>query len=131
MQALNRMLGELDDTLLQLTSDAVFRGDAPESLVRRLSDPADYHLGTFTHADGNPLPDGRQPPLRALASHSKGDPETGCVRVDGPAWSYLVTDLHTGEMVATSNGLSPFFSLSLGPGEGKLFRLEPWTIRLP
>ena len=127
VQALNRMLGELDDTLLQLTSDAVFRGDAPESLVRRLSDPEDYHLGAFTHADGTrylmvvnrrcrPWP--RRPRTVTV--------ELDASELNGPAWSYLATDLHTGETAATSNGLSPYFTLSLGPGEGKLFRFEPW-----
>ena len=127
VQALNKTLQELDDTLLQLTSDAVFRGDAPESLVRRLSDPADYHLGAFTHADGArylmvvnrrcaPWP--RRPRTVTV--------ELDASELNGPAWSYLATDLHTGEMVATNNGLYPYFTLSLGPGEGKLFRLEPW-----
>ena len=127
VQALNRMLGELDDTLLQLTSDAVFRGDAPESLVRRLSDPADYHLGAFTHADGTrylmvvnrrctPWP--RRPRMATIQLNS--------TELNGPAFSYLVENLHTGEMVATSNGVSPSFSVSLGPGEGNLFRFEPW-----
>ena len=128
VQALNKMLQELDDTLLQLTSDAVFRGDAPESLVRRLSDPADYHLGTFTHADGTRY-------LMVVNRRCQPSyfprPRTVTVKLDpselnGPAYSYLVRDLHTKEMVATSNGPSPSFSLSLGPGEGKLFRFEPW-----
>ena len=128
VQALNKMLQELDETLLQLTSDAVFRGDAPESLVRRLSDPADYYLGTFTHADGTRY-------LMVVNRRCQPSyfprPRTVTVKLDpselnGPAWSYLVRDLHTKEMVATSNGPSPSFSLSLGPGEGKLFRFEPW-----
>ena len=38
VQSLNRMLQDLDDTLLRLTSDAVFAGDAPASFVQRLSD---------------------------------------------------------------------------------------------
>ncbi len=127
VQALNKMLQELDDTLLQLTSDAVFRGDAPESPVQRLSDPADYHLGAFTHADGRrylmvvnrrcqPYP--RRPRMVTI--------QLDASELDGPTYSYLVRDIHTKEMVATSNGVSPSFSLSLGPGEGKLFRLEPW-----
>lgn len=127
VQALNRMLGELDDTLLQLTSDAVFPGTAPASFVQRLSDPADYHLGTFTHADGTRylmVVNRRcQPwPRRPRVLTVELDPS----ELNGPAWSYLVEDLHTREMAATSNGVSPSFSVSLRPGEGKLFRIEPW-----
>ena len=128
VQALNKMLQELDDTLLQLTSDAVFRGDAPESLVHRLSDPADYHLGTFTHADGTRY---LMVVNRRCETSYFRRPRTLTIKLDpselnGPTYSYLVTDLHTKEMVATGNGPSPYFSLALGPGEGKLFRLEPW-----
>ena len=127
VQAINGMLRELDDTLLQLTSDAVFPGTAPASFVQRLSDPADFHLGTFTHGDGarylmvvnrRCMPW----PRRSRMVTVELDPS----ELNGPAFSYLVGDLHGREIAATSNGLSPSFTLSLGPGEGKLFRIEPW-----
>ena len=126
VQSLNRMLQDLDDTLLRLTSDAVFAGDAPASFVQRLSDPADFHLGTFTHADGDRY-------LMVVNRRCRpSDPPRWVTimlnpsRLNGLNYSYLVEDLHSGEMVATSNGLSASFSVSLAPGEGRLFRLEPW-----
>ena len=123
---LNAMLQKQKDTLLQLTSDAVFSGNAPESFVQRLSDPADFHLGAFTHADGSRY-------LMVVNRRCRpSDPprpvtiRLNLSRLNGLNYSYLVEDLHTGEMVATSNGFSAFFSVSLAPGEGRLFRLEPW-----
>ena len=126
VQSLNATLQDLDDTLLRLTSDAVFAGDAPVSFVQRLSDPVDFHLGTFTHADGSPY-------LMVVNRRCRpGDPPRWVTiflnpsRLQGLNHSYLVEDLHSGEMVATSNGLSASFSVYLAPGEGRLFRLEPW-----
>ena len=127
-QALNKMLQELDDTLLLLTSDAVFPGTAPASIVRRLSDPADCHLGTFTHADGTRylMVVNRRCERSHLPRPRTLTVTLNPVRLNGRTYSYLVGNLHTREMVATSNGPSPSFSLSLRPGEGKLFRIEPW-----
>ena len=50
-EALNAMLDALDDTFLELTSDAVFWGDRPAEFVEALSSNDDYFLGAFTHTD--------------------------------------------------------------------------------
>ena len=46
--------------------------------------------------------------------------------LDGSAYSYLVQDVYSKESVVTNSGASPSFSVELDPGEGKLFRIEPW-----
>ena len=126
VRSLNRMLQDLDDILLQLTSDAVFAGDAPASFVQGLSDPADFHLGSFTHADGSRY-------LMVVNRRCRpSDPPRWVTvmlnpsRLHGLQYSYLVEDIRSGDMVATSNGLSASFSAYLDPGEGRLYRLEPW-----
>ena len=40
--------------------------------------------------------------------------------------SYLVKDMYTREGVATNSRSSPSFTTTLQPGQGKLFRIEPW-----
>ncbi len=128
VQALNGLLQEHDDTLLGLTSDAVFPGRAPDSFVQALSDTSDYHLGTFTHRDGTRylmvvnrrcLPS-RPPDPRRVTIHLKAS------RLSGPAYSYLVRELYGKEIELTGHGDSPSFAASFAPGEGKLFRVEPW-----
>ena len=126
VQALNRMLQEHAERLLQLTSEAVFRGDAPASFVERLSDPADYHLGTFTHRDGTRylmVVNRRCQPSRRLRTVTIGLKASD---LSGPVHSYLVTELYDKEIELTANGPSPSFTASFAPGEGKLFRIEPW-----
>ena len=44
----------------------------------------------------------------------------------GSTYSYLVKDVYSRESVVTNDGASPSFSVDLAPGEGKLFRIEPW-----
>ena len=46
--------------------------------------------------------------------------------LSGPAYSYLVSELYDKEIELTGNGRSPAFTASFAPGEGKLFRIEPW-----
>ncbi len=125
VQALNRMLQEHDDTLLRLASEAVFAGDAPTSFVQGLSDPSDYHLGTFTHADGTRylmVVNRRCQPSRNLRTVTIDlDPS----RLNGPGRPYLVRELYEKDAVVT-NGAFPSVTASFAPGEGKLFRVEPW-----
>ncbi len=128
VQALNGLLQEHDDTLLGLTSDAVFPGRAPASFVQALSDTSDYHLGTFTHRDGTRYlmvvnrrcQPSRPPDPRRVTIHLKAS------RLSGPAYSYLVRELYGKEIELTGHGASPSFAASFAPGEGKLFRIEPW-----
>ena len=125
VQALNRMLQEHAATLLLLTSEAVFPGDAPTSFVRGLSDPADYHLGTFSHADGRRylmvvnrrcLPSRHQRRLTIdLVPSIPG----------GPAHAFLVRELYKKGAAVISGGHSTI-TASFAPGEGKLFVIEPW-----
>ena len=125
VQALNRMLQEYDVTLLLLTSDAVFPGDAPASFVRGLSDPADYHLGTFTHRDGTRylmVVNRRCQPTRRLRTVTI---DLKASQLNGPARPYLVRELYK-KGAALTSGARPALTASLAPGEGKLFRLEPW-----
>ena len=126
VQALNRMLQEHDDTLLELTSEVVFPGDAPASFVESLSDPADYHLGAFTHGDGTRylmVVNRRCQPSRRLRTLTIGLKASD---LSGPVHSYLVRELYDKEIELTGNGPSPSFTASFAPGEGKLFRIEPW-----
>ena len=125
VQALNRMLQEHEDTLLRLASEAVFAGDAPTSFVQGLSDRSDYHLGTFTHADGTRylmVVNRRCQPSRNVRTVTIDlDPS----RLSGPARPYLVRELYEKDAVVT-NGAFPSVTASFAPGEGKLFRVEPW-----
>ncbi len=125
VQALNRVLQDHDDTLLQLTSEAIFPGDAPTSFVRGLSDPSDYHLGTFTHADGTRH-------LMVVNRRCQPSPNLRTVTIDlspsqlsGPARPYLVRELYEKDAVVIS-GAFPSVTASFAPGEGRLFRVEPW-----
>ncbi len=126
VQSLNAMLQELDDTLLRLTSDAVFPGDAPSAFVQGLSDPADFHLGAFTHDDSSRYLMVVNRRCRPSDPPRWVDITLKPSQLNGPDYSYLVEDIRSGEMVATSNGLSASFSAYLDPGEGRLYRLEPW-----
>ena len=126
VQSLNGMLQDLDDILLRLTSDAVFAGDAPESFVQGLSDPADFHLGAFTHEDSSRY-------LMVVNRRCRpSDPPRWVtimlnpVRLHGPQFSYLIEDVQSGELVVTNRGFSVSFSVYLAPGEGRLYRLVPW-----
>ncbi len=128
VQALNEMLEELTGTLLQLTSDEVFSGDSPEGFVFGLSDPTDLHLGTFTHTD-----DSRSRYLMVVNElcQPTSTPRTTTVtldasELDGSDYSYLVKDVYSNESWVTNSGASPSFQVALRPGEGKLFRIEPW-----
>ncbi len=128
--ALNDMLQEVDDTLLQLTSNAVFSGDSPAEFVHAVSvsanyDPSDIHLGVFTHTDGS----------RYLMVVNKrcetADTFATTVTLDAAELNsstppYLVQDVYSKEIVVTNGGASPSFSVELAPGAGKLFRIEPW-----
>ena len=131
-QALNRMLQEHADILLQLTSDAVFPGEAPASFVQGLSDPVDFHLGAFTHGDGTRY--------LMVVNRRCEPPRSGGLRtvtidlkaslLGGPAWSYLVKEVYARRTALTRHGAFPSFSASFEPGEGKLFRVEPWDDRV-
>ena len=130
VKSLNAMLEELDDTLLALTSNAVFAGNAPADFVHRLSDTADYHLGIFTHTDGSRYlmvvnrrcrtTDNRTVTVTLDARQLSGTDYTDYV--------YRMTDVYSNERVTTSpgtNGWDHSFSVSLDPGAGKLYRIEP------
>ena len=137
MRSLNAMLKELDDTLLELTSNAVFAGDAPADFVHGLSDPdpvssdpADYHLGTFTHTDGSRY-------LMVVNRRCRSsDSRTVTVTLDarqlsGTDYVYRMTDVYNNESVTASlgtNGWDHSFSVSLDPGAGKLYRIEPMQL---
>ena len=138
VKSLNAMLKKLDDTLLALTSDAVFAGDALADFVHSLSNPdpessdtADYHLGTFTHTED----DSRYLMIVNRRCRSTDD-RTVTVTLDARQLSgtdytdyvYRMTDVYSNERVTTSPGTEGWdhsFSVSLDPGAGKLYRIDP------
>ena len=132
VRALNRMLGEHDDILLQLSSDDVFPGEAPASFVQGLSDPVDFHLGTFTHGDGTRY---LMVVNRRCELPRSGEPRTVTIglkasQLGGPDLSYLVKEIYARRTALTRHGAFPSFSASFAPGEGKLFRVEAWDDRV-
>jgi hypothetical protein len=46
------------------------------------------------------------------------------VFVTKPGYRYLIRDMYTDTIVGNINGIGDYFTVYLGPGEGKLFRLE-------
>ena len=85
-----------------------------------------FSLGTFTHTDGP-----RYLMVVNRLCQPTETPRTTAVTLDasglnGSTYSYLVKDVYSRESVVTNDGASPSFSVDLAPGEGKLFRIEPW-----
>ena len=128
VEALNAKMDSLDSTLLALTSDAVFPGGAPPptNFVRSLSDTTDYFLGTFTHKtdrsrylmivneDCRPTPASRTVTVTLNATGLPGS---------GP---YRLLDVYRNTPISAggSNPNRPEFSVTLGPGDGTLYRVE-------
>ena len=133
------MLDALDDTFLELTSDDVFAGDDPDDFpdfVQSLSVGADYFLGAFTHTD-----DTRYLMVVNTQCGTAGMRTTtvtlNAAALSGTEYDYRVFDPYGRVRAATTrssdNPDHRSFSVSLEPGEGKLYRIErdqPGTVSL-
>lgn len=129
VQTLNSILDSLDATLLQLTSVNVFPGNSPQSFVQSLSDPSDFHIGTFTHSS-DPAHYIMIVNRRCAPTDTRGVTVTlNASQLDG-TYSYLIKDMYTREAVVTNSSSSPSFTPTLLPGQGKLFRIEPWDSQI-
>ena len=125
--ALNARLEALAPTYLALTSDEVFAGDAPADFVHSLSTTADYFLGTFTHTDGSRY-------LMVVNEDCRPTPATRTVTVtldatdlQGDAYDYTLFDVYGDRRLPAGAGGSethPEFEVTLGPGEGTLYRVD-------
>ena len=127
VEALNTMLDALDDTFLELTSDDVFAGDDPDDFpdfVQSLSVGADYFLGAFTHTD-----DTRYLMVVNTQCGTAGMRTTtvtlNAAALSGTEYDYRVFDPYGRVRAATTrssdNPDHRSFSVSLEPGEGKLY----------
>ena len=127
VEDLNARLEALAPTYLALTSDEVFAGDAPADFVHSLSTTADYFLGTFTHTDGSRY-------LMVVNEDCRPTPATRTVTVtldatdlNGDAYDYTLFDMYGDQRQQAGAGGSethPEFEVTLGPGEGTLYRVE-------
>ena len=126
VEALNTMLDALDDTFLELTSDAVFWGDRPAEFVEALSSNDDYFLGAFTHTD-----DTRYLMVVNTQCGTAGM-RTTTVTLDaadleeGDAYDYTLFDVYGNRRLSPGGSdAQPAFSVTLDPGGGTLYRVEP------
>ena len=131
VEDLNTMLDALDDTFLELASDDVFAGDDPDDFpdfVQSLSVGADYFLGAFTHTD-----DTRYLMVVNTQCGTAGM-RTTTVTLDatdlqGDAYDYTLFDVYGDRRLPAGAGGSethPEFEVTLGPGEGTLYRVDAY-----
>ena len=130
--ALNMRLEALAPTYLALASNEVFEGTDPDDFVHGLSaatgGTTDYFLGTFTHTDGSRY-------LMIVNERCRpADTRAVTVTLDatdlsGTEHDYRVFDPYGRVRTATSrssdNSDHRSFQVSLEPGEGKLYLIEP------
>ena len=125
--ALNARLEALAPTYLALTSNHVFAGSAPTDFVHSLSTTADYFLGTFTHTDGSRY-------LMVVNEDCRPTPATRTVTValdaadleEEDAYDYALTDVYGSRRLSPGGSdAQPEFSVTLDPGGGTLYRVEP------
>ncbi len=131
--SLNQKLKALGPTYLALESNDVFNADVPSNrnprdIVGVFSSRSDLFVGTFTHnTDGSryiQIVNENCVPSRTRSTVMTLYP-TG---LDGPDRTYRLLDVYTGERVYPnpgSNMTHPRFSMSLGPGAGVLYKIEP------
>ena len=124
VEDLNTMLDALDDTFLELTSDAAFWGDRPAEFVEALSSNDDYFLGAFTHTDGSRY-------LMVVNTQcGTAGTRTTTVTLDaaalkGDAYDYTLFDVYGDRRLSPGGSdAHPEFEVTLGPGEGTLYRVE-------
>ena len=124
--ALNAKMEALTPTCLALASDTVFVGNAPTDFVHSLSTTADYFLGTFTHTD-----DSRY--LMIVNEDLSTTPNrTVTVTLDatdlpGSDRTYRLFDVYGNTRIPAGgrNPSRPQFPVTLRPGDGTLYRIEP------
>ena len=134
VESLNAKMDSLAPTYLALASDTVFVGTAPTDFVHGLSatrgSTRDHFLGTFTHTDNS----------RYLMIVNESTTDTTMVTVtlnamdlpgSDPPYRFLDVYRNTPISAGGRNPNRPRFSVTLGPGDGTLFRVEKVPVPPP
>ena len=134
VEALNAKMDSLDSTLLALTSDHVFPGNRPADFVVRLSETADFFLGTFTHRDDGSrylmVVNERTRPARVTPDDTRSVTvtlnATSLAGADFREFGFRLHDVYEDSLAEdrSSNANRPAFSMTLPPGGGALYRVE-------